>query len=86
MTRILQFVMAGLLCCVMAFSAAAQQDKGGHGKGGGKEPRDITREPKGGDRGGQGGNPGNANRGDPGNQGGGKGQKGGKRGDRPNDL
>ena len=82
MTRILQIVMAGLLCCVMAFTAAAQ-DKGGHGKGGGKQPSDIPSVDKGG-KGGNGGqdrnNNGNDNRG--GNQDG-KGGKNGKGGKRP---
>jgi hypothetical protein len=86
MSRFMQLTSAMLLCCAMAFPVAAQR-KGDQGnKGGGKETRDIQREPKG-DRGGgrqerprgDSGNHGN-NGGDRGNNGGG----GGKHGYRPN--
>ncbi len=90
MTRLVQILMAGLLCCVMAFSAGAQQGGGKKGNpDGGKEPRGIPREPKGdkgnqggGDRGnGDRGNRGNGDRGNRGNDGGGK----PRRPDRPDD-
>lgn len=89
MSRIMQMCSALLLCCAMAFSASAQR-KGDQGnQGGGKETRDIQREPKG-DRGGGNhdrprGDSGNrGNNGDSGNRGNNGGGGGGKHGNRPN--
>lgn len=87
MSRFMKTLGALMLCCAMAVSASAQKDGQGHrGDSGGKQPRDIQREPKGGGDHRGGGNDqsrprdDNGNRGDSGNRG------GGKHGNKPNDL
>jgi len=91
MRRVIQFATVLFLCCAMTFSASAQRKGKDQGNQGGKETRDIQREPKGdrgngggsprGDSGGRGDNGGN--RGGNGNNGGGN---GGKHGNRPHDF
>jgi hypothetical protein len=87
MTRFVQVLMAMLLCCVMAFSAGAQQGKGGQGRPDDKQPRDIPRETnKGGDQGGNRGGGGQDRNAGNSNRGGQDSGKGGKHGGKPNDL